>query len=392
MYLIPEFVKIKIIEYPNLERAILGFMNTLYIPQKHLENLKKQIKPNKVVIIYGPRRCGKTTLLKKFLEGVAEKYLLVNGEDIFVQEYLSSQSIDKLKNFVGEHQILAIDEAQRIPNVGLNLKLLVDNLEGIKIIATGSASFDLYQKLGEPLTGRKTTLRLFPLAQMELIQIEKPHQIKAHLEARLIFGTYPEVVLAKGDREKTIYLRELISSYLLKDILEMNGLRQSDKLIKILQLLAFQIGNEVSYSEIAASVGLNKKTVEKYLDLLEKVFVIIKIKGFSRNLRKEISKSPKYYFYDLGIRNALINNFNSLSLRNDVGSLWENYIISERIKKQEYLNLFVNNYFWRTYDRKEIDFVEERKGKLYAYEIKWREEKKLLPKIGSLLILIPNFQ
>jgi len=351
---------------------------TTYIPQKHLENLKNLVQPNKVIVIYGPRRCGKTTLLKKFLESINEKYLFVNGEDIFVQEQLNNQSIIKLKNFVGDYKLLAIDEAQRIPNIGLNLKLIVDNIEDIRIVVTGSASFDLYQKLGEPLTGRKITLRLFPLAQLELAKIEKPYETKANLETRLIFGSYPEVILAKDNREKITYLRELASSYLCKDILEMNGLKHSDKLIRILQLLAFQIGSEVSHSEIAAQVGINKKTVEKYFDLLEKVFVIFKIRGFSRNLRKEVSKSPKYYFYDLGVRNVLINNFNPINLRNDVGMLWENYIISERIKKQEYTSIQANNYFWRTYDKKEIDFIEERGGKLYGYEIKF-EPKQILP-------------
>lgn len=352
----------------------------VYIPQKHLENLGNFIRPNKVIIIYGPRRCGKTTLLKNFLKSVNEKYLFVNGEDIFVQEELNSQSIIKLKNFVGDYKLLAIDEAQKIPNIGLNLKLIVDNIENIKVIATGSASFDLYQKLGEPLTGRKITLRLFPLAQLELTKMERPHETKANLEARLIFGSYPEVTLAKNDRERIVYLRELASSYLCKDILEMNGLKHSDKLIKILQLLAFQIGSEVSSSEIARQVGINKKTVEKYLDLLEKVFVIFKLRGFSRNLRKEVSKSPKYYFYDLGVRNVLINNFNPIDLRNDIGILWENYVISERIKKQEYTGLQANNYFWRTYDKKEIDFVEERGGKLYGYEIKFKPKKISPPK------------
>ncbi|MBU4369803.1 ATP-binding protein [Patescibacteria group bacterium] len=349
-------------------------MKKVYISQKHLENLKNLIKPNKVVIIYGPRRCGKTTLLEKFLAEVKEKYLLVNGEDIFIQEYLSSQSITKLKNFVGEHKLLAIDEAQRVPNIGLNLKLVVDNIKNVKIIATGSASFDLYQKLGEPLTGRKITLRLFPLAQMELANIEKVHEIKANLETRLIFGSYPEIVLAKDDKERIRYLKELISSYLYRDILAMNGLKHSNKLVKILQLLAFQISNEVSYSEIATQIGINKKTVEKYLDLLEKVFVIFKLRGFSRNLRKEVSKNPKYYFYDIGVRNTLINNFNPISLRDDIGALWENYIIAERLKKQEYLSIQTNNYFWRTYDKKEIDFIEEKGGKLYGYEIKWSKK------------------
>jgi len=354
-------------------------MDTIYIPQKQLENLKRLIKPNKVVIIYGPRRCGKTTLLKKFLEGVKGKYLFVDGEDIFVQEYLSSQSINKLKSFIGTHKLLAIDEAQKIPNIALNLKLIVDNIKGIKVVATGSASFDLYQKLGEPLTGRKTTLRLFPLAQMELSKIEEPYETKANLETRLLFGSYPEVVLAPDNQTKILYLKDLINSSLCKDILEMDNLKHSDKLVKILQLLSLQVGQEVSYAEIASQVGIDRKTVEKYLDLLEKVFVIFKLGGFSRNLRKEISKNSKYYFYDLGVRNALINNFNTLNLRNDVGSIWENYIISEILKKQEYLHIQANNYFWRTYSQKEIDFIEERDGKLHAYEIKWGKKVPFPP-------------
>ena len=350
-------------------------MSNIYIPQKQLENLKRLIRPKRAIIIYGPRRCGKTTLLKKFLQGVKEEYLLVNGEDIFVQEYLSSQSITKLKDFIGRHKLLAIDEAQKIPNIGLNLKLIVDNIANLKVIATGSAAFDLYQKVGEPLTGRKITLRLFPLAQMELSGTEDLYETKANLETRLIFGSYPEIVLAKDKQEKILFLKELVSSYLYKDILTIDGLRHSGKLVKILQLLALQIGQEVSYSEIASQVGLNRKTVERYLDLLEKVFVVFELRGFSRNLRKEVSKSPKYYFYDMGVRNALINNFNLINLRNDVGVIWENYVIAERMKKQEYLSIQANNYFWRTYDKKEIDLIEEKNGRLSAYEIKWGRKK-----------------
>lgn len=352
----------------------------VYIPQKQLENLKKLLKPNRVVIIYGPRRTGKTTLVKKFLEEIKEKSLFLNGEDIFVQESLGSRSIVKLKNFLGETKLLVIDEAQKIPEIGANLKLIVDNLEKIKVVATGSASFDLHQKLGEPLTGRKITLRIFPLSQLELGKIENRYQTDSNLENRLIFGSYPEVILARDNEQRILYLKELVNSYLLKDILEFNGLKQSDKLVKILRLIAFQIGKEVSMSEIAAQIGINRKTVERYLDLLEKVFVIFKLSGFSRNLRKEISKNPKYYFYDTGVRNALINNFNPLELRDDLGSLWENYLVSERIKKQEYLGVLANNYFWRTYDKKEIDFIEEREGKLFAYEFKWSKGKVVVPK------------
>ncbi len=345
----------------------------MYIPQKQLENLKAIVSPQKVIIIYGARRCGKTTLLSKYLEGVKEEYLSVSGEDILVQTYLSSQSIEKLKSFVGNHKLLVIDEAQKIPNIGLNLKLLVDHIPGIKILASGSSSFGLTKQLGEPLTGRKYVLKMYPLSQMELKETRV--QTDALVEQRLIYGSYPEVILHKNTEAKTMYLKEIVNSYLCKDILELERIRNSDKIIRLLQLLVFQIGKEVSYTEIGRQLGMNKNTVDRYLDLLEKSFVIFKLTGFSRNLRKEISKNPRFYFYDLGIRNALINNFNPLSLRNDVGMLWENYIIVERLKKQAYQNMAVNNYFWRTYDQKEIDLIEERGGKLYGYEIKFSDKK-----------------
>ena len=331
------------------------------------------------MVIYGPRRCGKTTLLNKFLETTDQKYLFVSGEDIDVSEYLSSQSIIKLKNFVGGNKLLVIDEAQKIKNIGANLKLIVDHIPGVSIIATGSSAFDLAQNIGEPLTGRKYTLKLFPLAQLEIAQIEAPHETAANLENRLIFGSYPEVILAKGNNDRERYLKEIASSYLYKDILELDGLKHSDKIVRILQLLAFQIGKEVSLSELGTQLSMSKNTVERYLDLLEKTFVIYKLSGFSRNLRKEISKSSRFYFCDNGVRNVLINNFNMLNLRNDIGQLWENYAITERIKKQEYGELRSNNYFWRTYDHKEIDWVEEREGKLYGYEIKWKSAKSKPP-------------
>lgn len=351
----------------------------MYIIQKQLENLKKLIAPSKVIVIYGPRRCGKTTLIEKYLETAKQKYLLVSGEDITIQEYLSSQSIIKLKNFVGENKLLIIDEAQKIKNIGVNLKLIADHIPGVSIVATGSSAFDLAQNIGEPLTGRKYTLKLFPLAQLEIAQIEAPHETAANLENRLIFGSYPEVILAKGNSDRERYLKEIAGSYLYKDILELDGLKHSDKIVRILQLLAFQIGKEVSLSELGTQLNMSKNTVERYLDLLEKTFVIYKLSGFSRNLRKEISKSSRFYFYDNGIRNVLINNFNMLNLRDDIGQLWENYVITERIKKQEYGELQSNNYFWRTYDQKEIDWVEERGGKLFGYEIKWKNAKSKPP-------------
>lgn len=333
-----------------------------------------------MVVIYGPRRCGKTTLLNEFLKGVDIAYLFVNGEDITVQNYLSSQSIEKLLPFVGAAKLLVIDEAQKVNNIGINLKLIVDHIKDVKVIATGSSAFDLAQNIGEPLTGRKYTLRLFPMAQLELLQMENRAQIEANLENRLIYGSYPEIVLIQDNREKERYLKEIISSYLYKDILELEGLRHSGKIVKLLQLIAFQIGKEVSYSELGMQLGMSKNTVERYLDLLEKAFVVYRLNGFSRNLRKEISKSSRYFFIDNGIRNALLNNFNPLELRDDTGLLWENYLIMERLKKQEYLSIAANNYFWRTYNRKEIDFVEERGGHLYGFEMKWTKRRNNPPK------------
>lgn len=345
----------------------------MYIPQKQLENLRQLVVPEKVAVIYGPRRCGKTTLINKFLENTEERFILASGDDITVREYLGSQSIPKLKGFVGSSSLLVIDEAQRIREIGLNLKLVVDHIGGVKVVVTGSSSFDLARDVGEPLTGRKYTLRLFPLSQMEISGIEQRSETDANLENRLVYGSYPEIVIAEDNLLKERYLKEIVGSYLYKDILELEGLRHPDKIVRLLQLLAFQIGREVSFNELGGQLGISKNTVERYLELLEKVFVVFRLPGFSRNLRKEISKNARYYFYDTGIRNALINNFNTLHMRDDVGMLWENYVIMERIKRQEYLALSANNYFWRTYDQQEIDFVEERGGKLYGYEIKWKK-------------------
>jgi uncharacterized protein len=352
----------------------------MYVEQYQLNNLIKQIKPNKVAIVYGPRRVGKTTLIKKYLEN-KKNYLLVSGEDIFIHDILSSGSIEKLKNFIGTKDLIVIDEAQFIPNIGLNLKLIVDHIPNIKVIATGSSTFDLAKNVGEPLTGRKNCIKMFPISQIELNNIEDPSQTNANLESRLIYGAYPEIILSKDNSLKQEYLHELISSYLFKDILAFEGIKKSKKIIDLLTLLAFQIGKECSHNELATQLGINKNTIEKYLDLLEQVFVIVNLRGFSRNLRKEVTKSSRYYFVDNGIRNALINNFNPISIRNDIGELWENYLIIERIKKQEYKKIWSNNYFWRTYDQKEIDWIEERDGKLFCYEFKWNKLIKNPPKL-----------
>lgn len=352
----------------------------MYIRQRQLENLKNSLKPGKVVVIYGARRTGKTTLLNEYLKTETEPYLLVSGEDIIIQGYLSSQSIEKLEAFVGNNRLLVIDEAQKVQNIGINLKLIVDHIPGIRVIATGSSSFDLARSIGEPLTGRKSTLIQYPLAQLELAAMEQRHETDSRLESRLVYGSYPEIVLLQDNREREQYLKEIVSSYLYKDILELEGIRQSAKIGRLLQLIAFQIGKEVSYTELGTSLGMSKNTVDHYLDLLEKAFVIRKLGGFSRNLRNEVTKNSRYYFVDNGVRNALINNFNPVELRNDVGELWENYLVMERLKRQEYLREPANNYFWRTYTKKELDLVEDRGGKLHGYEIKWGKARPRAPK------------
>jgi predicted AAA+ superfamily ATPase len=342
----------------------------MFIPRKALKQLENLEREGKVVIIYGPRRVGKTTLLKKYLEDKND-YLFVTGEDIFVHEALSSSSIEALKNFIGNKKRLIIDEAQCIPSIGKNLKLIVDHIPDIRVIVTGSSTLDLTQSMSEPLTGRKHTITMLPIAQIELCDIENQVESRARLDERLIFGSYPEVISLKGDDARRENLHELVSSYLFKDILALEGIKKTKKLVDLLILLTFQIGKEVSHNELATQLSMSRTTIEKYLDLFEKTFVLINIRGFSKNLRSEVTKSSRYYFCDNGVRNALINNFNTLSLRNDVGALWENYLVVERIKRQNCLRQWSNNYFWRTYDQKEIDFVEERDGKTFAYEFKW---------------------
>ncbi|MCY4343248.1 MAG: ATP-binding protein [Gammaproteobacteria bacterium] len=357
-------------------------MTDPYIPQKQLSRLQKSVTANRVVVLYGPRRVGKTTLIREYHRRHDPEALLVSGEDIAVREYLESQSLAKLRAFVGRRQTLIVDEAQHVREIGLNLKLLADHVDGLRIIATGSSSFDLAQQAGEPLTGRKVTLLLLPLAQLELQGVETAHETRAQLEMRLVYGSYPEVVLMASSEDREIYLRELISSYLFRDILQLEGVRHADKLLRLVQLLAFQVGREASLSELGSQLGMSRNTVGRYLDLLEKAYVIYGRVGFSRNLRKEIAKSRRYYFYDNGIRNGLVNNFNPLSLRDDAGLLWENYVQAERLKFNLYTGRFAQSYFWRTYDRQEIDLVEERGGELRAAEMKWSARSSARPPKG----------
>jgi hypothetical protein len=342
-----------------------------------LKQFETKVLPNKVLLLLGARRVGKTELIKKYLENIPkEDYLHLNGEDVQDANLLQERSVSNYKRVLSNIKLLVIDEAQHISEIGLILKLIVDSIEGIKVIATGSSVFDLSNTLGEPLVGRKNTLYLFPLAQMEFSTKENYKQTKENLEKRLLFGGYPELEQYEDWEEKSEYLFEIINSYLLKDILVFDGIKNSDKIFALLRLIAFQVGKEVSLQELGSQLQISKNTVEKYLDLLSKVFIIFKIEGFSRNLRKEITKSSRWYFYDNGIRNGIINNFNRLENRTDVGDLWENYLASERIKKQNYQKNKTTNYFWRTYDQQELDWLEEKAETLAGFEFKWNERRK----------------
>lgn len=342
-----------------------------------LAEFHRKLLPNKVLILLGARRVGKTELIKNYLLTIPkESYLQLNGEDIEDSNLLKERSITNYSRLLANVKLLVIDEAQNIPDIGLILKLIVDSIDGIKIIATGSSVFDLSNKLGEPLVGRKNTIYLFPLAQIEFANYENYKETTSKLEERLLFGSYPELEQYPDWNDKISYLKEIINSYLLKDILVFDGIKQSNKILDLLKLIAFQVGQEVSLQELARQLGISKNTVESYLDLLSKVFVIYKVPGFSRNLRKEITKSNRWYFYDNGIRNGIIANFTRLESRTDIGALWENYLASERIKQQNYAQKTVTNYFWRTYDQQELDWLEEENGKLSGFEFKWNENRK----------------
>ena len=337
---------------------------------------KLSLKQSKIIVIYGARQVGKTSLVEEILSKSRKKVLKLSGDELKTASLFSSRDLKKMKNTVSGYDILFIDEAQKIENVGLNLKILYDSKSDLKIIVTGSSSFELAHSIHEPLTGRAWIYHLHPIALCELKKHWTPHEFNKNLEDCLIFGSYPEVFSIKQISDREEYLHSLSRDYLYKDVLEVEGIRSSQKIKKLLQLLAFQIGSEVSLTELSNRLEINKKTVERYIDLLEKFFVIFALTGFSRNLRKEISQKPKIYFYDLGIRNSLINNFNLMEDRNDIGTLWENFVIAERLKYNNYYKNFASAYFWRTYTGAELDYVEEDKGKLNGYEVKWQKKSK----------------
>jgi predicted AAA+ superfamily ATPase len=346
--------------------------------RKLLHIIENELPKQKVTLLLGARRVGKTELLQTIYKKIGSKCLWLNGEDANVNQLLEDRTIANYKRILQGINLLIIDEAQFIADMGRKAKLMIDEIKPLHIILTGSSAFDV-AKLGEPLVGRTITHNLFSLAQIEIQDQENILQTKQHLEERLIYGSYPEVVTADTLQQKKQYLLELINTYLLKDILAFENIRNPEKLKQLLQLLAYQIGSEVSLDELGRNLGLSKNTVERYLDLLSKVFIIYKRGGFSRNLRKEIVKSHRWYFNDVGVRNAIINNFSPLALRQDIGQLWENYILAERIKYNSYLQNTVNSFFWRTYDQQEIDLIEEKDGGIAAFEMKWKETKTKTP-------------
>jgi uncharacterized protein len=346
---------------------------TRYIKDKIL----KSIQPNKVIILLGARRVGKTSLIKQIMKEISEPILFLNGDDYNTKTLFEKRSVANFKLLLGNYKFLVIDEAQEIDDIGFKLKLMIDSFEGLKIIATGSSAFDLTSKVGAPLVGRNITFHLYSIAQLEYKNYENYFETISNLEERLILGSYPELLHIQDFNEKKEYLEGLINDYLLKDILAFEGLLNRNSILNLLKMIAYRIGSEISLESIGNELGMSKNTVEKYLDLFSKVFIIYRLDGFSRNLDNELTKKSKWYFWDLGIRNAVIGNFNYLANRDDIGILWENYLHSERKKKISYLNNFTSDYFWRTHTKQEIDRIEEKNGIISGFEFKWNNKVKV---------------
>ena len=327
----------------------------------------------KAIILLGARQVGKTTLLKKIIQEQQAKSLYLNCDEPQTVAALTKCNLKELQMVIGANKFVVIDEAQKVDNIGLTLKLIVDNMPDVQVIATGSSAFELRNCLNEPLTGRKYEYHMFPISSKEIYQSSGYIDLKGGLETRLIYGSYPDILNHASDAREL--LRMLTDSYLYKDILATDNLRKPDVLDKLLRALAFQVGSEVSYNELAQAVGTDSKTVERYIELLEKCYIIFRLHGLSRNLRNELKKAKKIYFYDNGVRNAVIQQFAPLELRNDAGALWENFFISERIKRNHYQQNYCNIYFWRTKSQLEIDYIEEQNGQMTAFEMKWNPKK-----------------
>ncbi len=355
-------------------------MHTSLIPRLFEAILAERLRiSNKIILLYGPRQVGKTTLVHQVLAGFDGRKLEINADDTDYADIMSGRSLQRWRQLVEGYDLLFLDEAQRIPDIGINLKILHDGLPNLKIIATGSSSFDLANKVQEPLTGRTWSFTLFPIGLSELAAQQNRAEINRRLDDLLVFGAYPEQLSLTNLSLKIEYLREITRSYLYKDILEFGFVRHAAKLKDLLKLLAFQIGSEVSLNELANKLQIAKETVATYIDLLEKAFVLFRLPGYSRNLRKEVVRHDKIYFFDLGIRNAVIENFNPVHQRNDQGQLWENFLVVERMKTQAYRLENANRYFWRTYTGAELDYVEERGGALNGFEFKFSTKTARAP-------------
>ncbi len=360
----------------------MSYFYTMLIPRILQNQLTNRIqKPDKVIVVYGARQVGKTTLIREVLKKQPGKVLEISADQLIYHDVLSSRDLEKLKGVVAGYDILFIDEAQRIQDIGINLKILHEGMPALRIIISGSSSIDLANVLNEPLTGRTWTYKLYPISTAEWKEYtgQNEFEIRQKFPEWLRYGMYPETLTLQNHDDKRQYLNELASAYLYKDILEINNIRYPHKIRQLLSLLAYQIGNLVSIQELANTLQINRDTVLNYIDLLEKSFVIFRLNAFNRNLRKEVVSKDKIYFYDMGVRNAIIENFTPLDLRTDVGALWENYLLVERRKKMEYNRVYPNMYYWRTYSGAELDYVEEKDGVLSGYEFKWQLKSSRAP-------------
>jgi len=350
-------------------------MKVKYLIDRELyTKITEKLYRGRALIVTGPRQVGKTTLIRKILSTSGKNFIEFTGDEPDIRSLLNSPTSTRIKDLIAGAQIVCIDEAQRIPNIGITLKLIVDQIPEVQVIASGSSSFELAAGISEALTGRKFEFQLLPLSWKERSDYFGRLEEKRLLEKRLIFGSYPEITLAQN--EERDLLQELAGSYLYRDLLTLDQLRKPAVLDKLLQALALQVGSEVSFQELSRTIGIDNQTIERYVDLLEKAFVIFRLPAFSRNIRNEIRKGKKFYFYDNGIRNAVINNFSPLQSRSDTGALWENYLISERIKKLFYRNPYTRSYFWRTTQQQEVDYIEEHEGELSGWEFKWNPYAK----------------
>ncbi|MBI9031100.1 ATP-binding protein [bacterium] len=337
--------------------------------------ITNKLNRKKAIILVGARQVGKTTLLKKILNN--HDYLFLDGDDPTSRKLLTNPSTEEIKAIIGKHKYIFLDEAQRIENIGITLKIMIDQFTETQLLVSGSSSFDLGNSLNEPLTGRKWEYELYPISWDEFENKVGFIRAEQQLENRLLYGFYPDVINNPG--EEVEILKELVNSYLYRDILAYSGLRKPEILQELVQSLALQIGSEVNYNELSSLIGVSKNTIQSYIEILEKGFVIFRLRSFSRNLRNEIKKSRKIYFWDNGVRNTIIGNFNQLDLREDKGSLWENFLVSERLKENKYLKSNVASYFWRTKQQQEIDYLEVKGNDIFAYEFKWNKNKAKIP-------------